>query len=950
MKRLRSSALVVLAGLVVGAAPRASAAPAVMSATASVPKMSSQAAILLFNPSFHAVRDDDPGPTPAGVTSYSESVGSHAEHPGGPSVTGEGNINQPNVVIGRLAADSSVSQSSTISVTPDSVVVGTTATATAQKTRTVQNCCFGSIANATTAYRVEIVLAAPCHYRLNGSISTDAATGGGGRGLLTLSGNSPDPALTVALPLGSTASQTVSEEGVFDVGTVVLSVEITADLGGLLATNFRPSDGSAARASWALSLALSPDAPGSDVRWTNASGGAFGTDTNWDAQRVPTSDVSHQDNAVFDLHGAYAVDLGAGRSSDRLSVRQGAVTFRNGDLEVDDLSVDRPSLVVDVGKLILSGGVLTSNSATIGDLHGVGAEVQVTGAGTRWDCLGRLRVAGSSGSGGEGRLTIANGGTVLGGAEVLVGAGGAQRAAVTVDGKDTGWATGNIAVGYSSFAEMDVTAGAKVVSNEIHIGLSAPGSLGPICGVSGTDADGTPSEWDGSIFRVGPNFGVVGVSDGGLVKVGDAVLGNAKLTVSGVEPGHARRSRFQCASLTLGDAQIDVVGGGLVSVTTGKAIIGPAGVASFGSVNVKGKDAASGVASTLETDGELFVGDGDGGVGFLFAVDGAVIDSRTFAFVAVGGASRGSVLLAGGSVWNVGALIGIGGEGAGEVLLDASTITAVGGDVAANSVLRGNGTVVTQLPLVVHGTVAPGVVGTFVPGAPKRPAGPRATPVAPAGGTLTIDGDLVVDATGFVRVEAAGTQPDRLIVTGDATLDGTLVLQFTNGFAPKTGDRFDVLRIDGTVTGAFASVETRGLAPGAQFDVATTGGALSVTSTNDAVALPTVSVKASAKKLSEKKTKKKATLTFSRKGSTAEALTVSYAVRGTATNGTDYVSIPGVVTIPAKKKSAKATVQLVNDGFAEGAETIEVSVVPGADYTQSVASSARIEIVDPPSR
>src|SRR5207247_6805454 len=100
-----------------------------------------------------------------------------------------------------------------------------------------------------------------------------------------------------------------------------------------------------------------------------------------------------------------------------------------------------------------------------------------------------------------------------------------------------------------------------------------------------------------------------------------------------------------------------------------------------------------------------------------------------------------------------------------------------------------------------------------------------------------------------------------------------------------------------------------------------------MTTVHDTSPLPTVSVKSSAKSLFEKKAKKKATLTFSRKGgSTAAPLTVSYAVGGTATNGIDCVQLAGLVTIPAKKRSAKVAVQLVDDPFPEPAETIGVAV------------------------
>jgi T5SS/PEP-CTERM-associated repeat protein len=163
---------------------------------------------------------------------------------------------------------------------------------------------------------------------------------------------------------------------------------------------------------------LSPDAPSDDIRWTKPSGGGFGVSANWIPPQIPLKDATHTDNAIFDLNRTYTVDfaatkLAALRTSDRLLIDRGHVTFENANYKVDGLSLADPSLVVDVGRLTLASGNITSNSATIGDLHSVGAEVEVTGPGSQWDCLGRLRVGGSSGgSGAAGKLTITDGGIV----------------------------------------------------------------------------------------------------------------------------------------------------------------------------------------------------------------------------------------------------------------------------------------------------------------------------------------------------------------------------------------------------------------------------------------------------------------------------------------------------------------------------------------------------------
>jgi predicted outer membrane repeat protein len=64
-------------------------------------------------------------------------------------------------------------------------------------------------------------------------------------------------------------------------------------------------------------------------------------------------------------------------------------------------------------------------------------------------------------------------------------------------------------------------------------------------------------------------------------------------------------------------------------------------------------------------------------------------------------------------------------------------------------------------------------------------------------GIVTIEGDYFQTSTGTLDVRIgglqAGSQYDQLVVTGLATLDGTLQVNLTNGFVPQPGDRFQVL-------------------------------------------------------------------------------------------------------------------------------------------------------------
>ncbi|MFM6632778.1 MAG: Calx-beta domain-containing protein, partial [Microcystis panniformis] len=73
--------------------------------------------------------------------------------------------------------------------------------------------------------------------------------------------------------------------------------------------------------------------------------------------------------------------------------------------------------------------------------------------------------------------------------------------------------------------------------------------------------------------------------------------------------------------------------------------------------------------------------------------------------------------------------------------------------------------------------------------------------------------------------------------------------------------------------------------------------------------------------------------TFTRSGVTSNALTVNYTVGGTATNGTDYTSIPTSVTFAANSATATLTVDPTADTTVETDETVILTLASGTGYT-----------------
>jgi len=121
---------------------------------------------------------------------------------------------------------------------------------------------------------------------------------------------------------------------------------------------------------------------------------------------------------------------------------------------------------------------------------------------------------------------------------------------------------------------------------------------------------------------------------------------------------------------------------------------------------------------------------------------------------------------------------------AGTLDLNGGSMTA--GNLSIAGLLKGNGT--------VNGNVSNS--GTVAPGASP--------------GTINIVGNYTQSPTGVLQLEIGGTSPgaghDQLVISGNASLDGTLLISQFGSFAPGLLDRFQAITTGGTVSGAFASV------------------------------------------------------------------------------------------------------------------------------------------------
>jgi fibronectin-binding autotransporter adhesin len=151
----------------------------------------------------------------------------------------------------------------------------------------------------------------------------------------------------------------------------------------------------------------------------------------------------------------------------------------------------------------------------------------------------------------------------------------------------------------------------------------------------------------------------------------------------------------------------------------------------------------------------------------------------------------------------------------GQLLIASGTLATPGGTTSSGSIVIQDSRVLdaglNQVLLEAGGSLGgasdaaaphPTVEGTL---------NNQAGTVGPGGsaGILSVDGSYTQGSGGTLATEiagtTAGTQFDQLLVTGSATLDGTLAIQNQSGFTPALTDTFEVVSA-GSLSGEFAQL------------------------------------------------------------------------------------------------------------------------------------------------
>ncbi len=465
---------------------------------------------------------------------------------------------------------------------------------------------------------------------------------------------------------------------------------------------------------------------------------------------------------------------------------------------------------------IVSGGIVTSAYAILGDQAGSSGAINIVGTGSVWNTDGA-----TIGNDGAAAVNITSGGVANSTSSIYLGYNNGPLAVVgTVAGAGSAWNldSNDLYVGYSGTATLNVNDGAAVTMGSAYIGYSDNGN------------------------------GIVNVTNGSTVQSGSVILGyygdnmTGTMNLSGAGTLWAVTGYID-AAYDLGNGFINVTNGAHLTATQGLYLgdccdpgdSGAMTVSGAGSSAVFGDDVfvGTGVQGTLtvsngasfSTAGILQIGDGsegtvtisgeanvsangvtiaNGGTGKLIfgaaANEPAVAPGTLVAPTITFGGSDGEIIF--NHTGNISLFPALAGNGDISVLAGTTTfgVTSIGytgniditggkamidaflpGDVtvSGSGILGGSGTV-ASLDAQSGGTVAPG-----------------SSP-----GTLNVTGNVSFAPGSNYAVEVAGAQSDLINATGAANLTGGAVR--VSGFPSLM--QYTILTATGGVTGTFAGV------------------------------------------------------------------------------------------------------------------------------------------------
>jgi outer membrane autotransporter protein len=457
--------------------------------------------------------------------------------------------------------------------------------------------------------------------------------------------------------------------------------------------------------------------------WTGASSSDWFDFSNWDAGRPINTESANIDTVT--PHSTVVASPGA--EAQNLAIGE----IGRGMLAVQD------------------GGTVSDFGGFVGDLPGSQGTVNVFGAGSTWTNTGTIQVAAL----GTGTLTIENGGAVNSGGGGSIGLSTGSTGTVTVTGPGSTWNNNSLFAGLNIGAfgtgTLTIANGGTVINdtpNTANIG-EGTGSLGTVT------VTGAGSTWTNSsgvnIGRLGT--GTLTIADGGAVSAGPVVIATNGGSIGTLNIGAGAGNPAVAPGTLTAPSIAFGAGTGTINFnhTSADYVFAPA-INGGGNVNVLAGTTIltadnSYTGGTTVSGGTLAVGD--------FAHPSAALSGGGPITVASGGTlgGYGSVT---GPVTNSGVIApgsatpGFSGSPMGAFTINGN-YTGVGGTMAINTVLGGDGSPSDKLVISGAGATATGTTTVHVtnaggPGAETTGNGIQV--VSAVGGATTAPGAFALPA------------------------------------------------------------------------------------------------------------------------------------------------------------------------------------------------------------
>lgn len=570
----------------------------------------------------------------------------------------------------------------------------------------------------------------------------------------------------------------------------------------------------------AAALSVAQSRASADDSWSNPAGGSFQDGMNWSSGTAPAPG----DNALFNLSGSppYTVTFADNAQTGGLTVGSSAVEFDLGgwqysvgtstffstsstvtggltvtngtlncnwsnyvsgataSLSVNNTGVFSPlDLFVQNGAQvnINAGGTLISSDAAQIGAAGSGT-LNISGVGALWNYTGTnaALVLGEN-PGNQGTINVTSGGKLqcAGGIDIgLAGVGGMTVSDVTGGTRSTvmSWSTN---VGWGGNGSLTISNGALYSVAHIMSIANQRGTFGSV--TVGGAAGGFNAELDVTgQFLIADNedgFNVPDYSGQLTVHAGGTVNANGGMVI-GNEVNHIGTVTVDGGTLTAAPLQLHA---GTVNLSDGNLTSNGNEAVGFGSAN-----AAFNQSGGLHVAQLLNNGVPVGPATITIAKPGP---NYMVSYTLSGGTLQANVVNNGRFTYSGGIFIGNLTNNSGATFSASSNVGINGSATNSGEFQLASSTIQSN---VKDDSYSPAVTS----------------------GAVTIEGSFTQTATGTLDIQIAGpSNYDQLVVTGNASLAGTVQVDLVNGYVPAPSDQFQFIAA-ASLSGAFSQVTTSG--------------------------------------------------------------------------------------------------------------------------------------------